>query len=114
MNRRPPSPPLFPYTALFRSAPPLRPRRGALAPLSPPEPLPRRPDEAVPTPPPRPWVHDPSTVDHELVAELEASRKRLTEEEKAELLALIEETRREQERQLARRGGRPLPPSWPL
>ena len=63
--------------------------------------------ESVPT---AAYEHDPSVIDHELVASL----KPLTEEEKAEALAAMRAARELQQRILTRRGGRPLPPSWPL
>ena len=57
-----------------------------------------------------PYEHDPSVIDHELIASI----KPLTEEEREEALAAMRAARELRERILTRRGERPLPPSWPL
>jgi len=92
----------------------LRIRRADLDLLFRPDALDRMADEDVPIPPPRPWTHDPATVNHELIASLEASRKPLTLRERKELDDLLRRVAELNERILKRRGGRPLPPSWPL
>ncbi len=67
-------------------------------------------EEEIPIPPSRPYRHDPSVINHELVAAL----RPLTDEEIERGLAAMEAGTELQDRILARRGGRPLPPSWPL
>ena len=85
-------------------------RRADLDLLFRPEALDRMADEDVPIPPPRPWTHDPAAVNHELVASI----RPLTDAEQEELRAAMERARQLRQRISDRRGGRPLPPSWPL
>ena len=105
---------LLPVAAPAAGGRPFRLRRADLDLLFRPEVLDRMADEDVPIPPPRPWVHDPSTVDHGRVAEREASRKQLTDTERQEALAALEAARQLRERIRAGNGGKPLPSSWPL
>ena len=53
---------------------------------------------------------DPQEIDDELIASIEP----LSDREVEELRAAMESARELRERMLAERGGRPLPPSWPL
>lgn len=56
------------------------------------------------------YEHDPSVIDHELIASI----KPLTDDEVNEALDAMRSARELRERMLAARGGRPLPSSWPL
>ena len=53
---------------------------------------------------------DPQEIDDELIASIEP----LSDREVEELRAAMESARELREHMLAERGGRPLPPSWPL
>lgn len=64
-----------------------------------------------PSPPPyRPYRHDPSVINHELLASI----KPPTEEEIRAGLAAMEAASQLRAQMRARRGGVPVPDSWPL
>jgi len=64
----------------------------------------------APRPPYQPYRHDPSVINHELLASL----KPLTGEQVAKALAWLEEADELRDQIRTDRGGIPLPDSWPL
>lgn len=82
-------------------------RRADVAALARPIPVAGPAVDLLPPPPSRPYRHDPSVINHELLASI----KPLTEEEKRKALVWMDEAQALQERMLAERGGVPLPDS---
>lgn len=66
--------------------------------------------EDIPIPWPRPYVPDPAHINHSLLASI----KPWTDEERRAALDALEAARELRERMRAERGGKPLPPSWPI